>query len=106
MTTRFEITLSPAEGALIRTLGLIQRRGFTVTRMDMNSSEQEVRVKLELAESNRCPQVLRRQIERLHDVRNVAERGAAQAGRAPIRVGRALLNLFASRPRVAVGGEA
>jgi len=106
MTTRFEITLDTAEGALIRTLGLIQRRGFNVSRMDMNTTDRTHQLKLELAPCSRCPEVLKRQIERLHDVQQVRTLGAIESTQPRRRFGRALIGLFAPRPRVAVGGRA
>ncbi|MDT8439345.1 MAG: ACT domain-containing protein [Wenzhouxiangellaceae bacterium] len=106
MTTRFEITLDTAEGAMIRTLGLIQRRGFTVSRMDMKSTPQNVQLRLEVADCERCPEVLQRQIERLHDVQHVRQLTALAAAQPHRRIGRALVSLFAPRPRVAVGSRA
>lgn len=107
MTTRLEIRLSPNEGALIRTLGLIQRRGFSVESMDLRAAGSGQRLRLKLADSPRCPGVLARQLERLHDVEHVRRLDVAGAGRrAGRRVGirRALAGLFQPRPRVAAGG--
>jgi len=106
MTTRFEITLSTSEGALIRTLGLIQRRGFNVSRVDMKTADDFIELRLDIDACDRCPDVLKRQIERLHDVRHVRDQRSVRAIRPRLKVGRALMGLFASRTRVVVGSEA
>ena len=65
------IQLSGAEGAIIRALGLMERRGFriincSVHKADDNGQAMEVRV-----ESSRPGDLLKRQLERLHDVLQV-----------------------------------
>jgi acetolactate synthase II small subunit len=70
MKRTIELSLARAEGALVRTLGLIERRGFTVTaiatRSDVNSETLVLR--LEVASEGRPFDVLMRQILRLFDV--------------------------------------
>lgn len=66
-----ELRLARAEGAVVRTLGLIERRGFTVTEIAMRSdagSESHV-LRLEVTSTGRPFDVLIRQILRLIDVR-------------------------------------
>lgn len=102
--TRFDIRLNASEGALVRTLGLIQRRGFTVGALDMRTRGSQLRVRLELAPCERCPEVLARQILRLHDVAAV-DRLKDRAGPRPRpQFGRALAGLFTIRPRAVVDG--
>jgi len=65
------LQLSGSEGAVIRTLGLIERRGFrlgkcSVGEIDNSSRTMEVQVS-----STRPGDLLKRQLERLHDVFNV-----------------------------------
>ena len=102
--TRFEIRLSDSEGALIRMLGLIQRRGFTVGKLEMRTRGSRLRVRLELAACERCPEILARQIRRLHDVEAVERLKDRASPRPRPYFGRALAGLFATRPRAAVDG--
>lgn len=72
MNRTLEVSLSRAEGAIVRTLGLIERRGFIVhsvtTRSDSHSESLVLRV--EVGSRGRPIEVLVRQILRLFDVRN------------------------------------
>lgn len=102
--TRFEIRLTASEGALIRTLGLIQRRGFTVGALEMRTRGSQLRLRLELAPCERCPDILARQILRLHDVAGVDRLKDRTSPRRRPQLGRALAGLFTPRPRPAVDG--
>lgn len=102
--TRFDIRLNAGEGALVRTLGLIQRRGFTVGALEMRTRAGQLRVRLELAPCERCPEILARQIMRLHDVAAVARLKDRTGPRPRPQLGRALAGLFTPRPRAAVDG--
>ena len=71
MNHTLHIRLSSVEGAVIRALGLIERRGFslnncTVTESDGNGRNMKVNVS-----STRPGDLLKRQLERLHDVHHV-----------------------------------
>lgn len=68
MSVHFEIRLKPAEGALLRTLGLIQRRGFTITGLALREAGGDQLLQLTVNGHGRCPAVLSRQVTRLHDV--------------------------------------
>ena len=68
MSTHFEIQLKSSEGALLRTLGLIQRRGFVIGDMALRANGQGQLLHLAVSANDRCPDVLARQIARLHDV--------------------------------------
>ena len=63
------LTLAPAEGALVRVLGLIERRGFRLGAMRSEPSPRGLDVFLQLP-ADRPGDVLLRQVQRLHDVRN------------------------------------
>ena len=102
--TRFEIRLAASEGALIRTLGLIQRRGFTVGTLDMQTRGDQLHLRLELAPCERCPDILARQILRLHEVTAIDRLKDRPSPRPRPQFARALAGLFAPRPRVAVDG--
>ena len=66
-----KIDLSATEGALLRALGMVERRGFCVLGCRMYEEAGNQRV-LELSvESDRPVAVLMRQLERLHDVQRV-----------------------------------
>ena len=70
----FKIAFDGQEGAMMRLLGLVQRRGFSIESMDMPHAEGETKtitltVK-PLTASHRAD-VLQRQIERLQEVRDV-----------------------------------
>jgi len=66
-----EVLLDQAEGALLRLLGTVERRGFALSGMHADSTDAGIlAVRLQL-EGARDLQVLCRQIERLIDVRAV-----------------------------------
>lgn len=69
-----ELTLLLAnnEGALLRTLGLIERRGFRLGAMTVRPSVYGLHLNLNLAAEGRAPDVLLRQLRRLGDVREVS----------------------------------
>ena len=71
MNHTLRIQLSSVEGAVIRALGLIERRGYslnkcTVSEPDGTGRDMEVSVT-----SSRPGDLLKRQLERLHDVDHV-----------------------------------
>ena len=71
MNRTIEVSLARAEGAIVRTLGLIERRGFVVqsiaTRSDPHGDA--LVLQLEVSSRGRPFDVLVRQILRLFDVR-------------------------------------
>lgn len=66
------LSLSAAEGALVRVLGLIERRGFAFTGMELNCADGGLALSLKVAENGRSVEVLMRQIKRLPDVREAS----------------------------------
>ena len=71
MSRCVEIDLDHAEGALLRVLGTVERRGFALVELAAEKRDSEsfsVRLRLD---GERDPQVLCRQLERLIDVRCV-----------------------------------
>ena len=71
MSRSMEVLLDQAEGALLRLLGTVERRGFALSGMSADPTDAGVlAVRLQL-EGARDLQVLCRQIERLIDVRAV-----------------------------------
>jgi acetolactate synthase-1/3 small subunit/acetolactate synthase II small subunit len=71
MRRTIELRLARAEGAIVRTLGLIERRGFAVTAITMRSdgASETLVLRLEVVSEGRPFDVLLRQIMRLFDVR-------------------------------------
>lgn len=71
MSTHFEIQFDHSEGALLRCLGLIQRRGHNVTEMAMRTDPEGPVLTAAIETNGRSAETLVRQIQRLHDVRRV-----------------------------------
>jgi len=73
-TRRLVLTLTTAEGALVRTLGMIERRGWRLANLRTTPTDAEHQ-SLELDVTPRDPsrnaEVLKRQIERLIDVTSI-----------------------------------
>lgn len=74
MNHTLRMNIQKVEGAIIRLLGLIERRGFSVTAMNAHSDEaaQQVEITLQLRSTGRSVDTLTKQIEKLYDVRSVA----------------------------------
>lgn len=97
MRTSLRIELADAEGALMRLIGLVERRGFTIAAMDKSETaggQSTVTLSLDARDSARNTDVLARQVARLLDVRGVFTRDtsdqiapeiAAQAAASPDR---------------------
>ena len=80
MNHTMTLKMDRIEGAIVRTLGLIERRGFTVTGISTatGDAEHQMEMTLELNTAGRSVEVLARQVARLFDVSSVsfAEQGA------------------------------
>jgi len=76
MSCSLELALDRAEGALLRVLGTIERRGWSVLAVTAASSTAAYTVSLTL-DGARDPEVLCRQLQRLVDVRQVRLVGEA-----------------------------
>jgi acetolactate synthase II small subunit len=74
MNHTLRMSIQKVEGAMIRLLGLIERRGFSVTAMNARADDaaQQVEITLQLRSKGRSVEVLTRQIEKLYDVHSVA----------------------------------
>ncbi len=69
----FDVTLKQVEGAMVRLLGTVERRGHRLTGIKSEKSllrvnAQDLRLELDCGE--RSPDVLLRQLNRLQDVLN------------------------------------
>jgi len=73
MNHTMKLTIQRVEGAIIRTLGLIERRGFAVTSIDASPDESphQMELTLEVYSPQRSAEVLARQVEKLFDVCSV-----------------------------------
>lgn len=63
------LIIDAAEGALVRLLGTIERRGFAITQMSSRPHARGVEVRVQIGNSSRPADVLLRQVRRLIDVR-------------------------------------
>ncbi len=74
MTDTFLIQIDRAEGSLQRLIGLVERRGFHIDRMNVteNGAHREVRLVVRERDAGRCTGVLGRQIDRLIGVRRMS----------------------------------
>jgi acetolactate synthase II small subunit len=74
MNHTLRMNIQKVEGAIIRLLGLIERRGFSVTAMHAHTDDtnQQVEITVHLHSAGRSVDILARQIEKLYDVRSVA----------------------------------
>lgn len=74
MNHTLRMSILKVEGAMIRLLGLVERRGFSVTAMNARADDagDEVEITLEIRSAGRSVDTLTRQIEKLYDVRRVA----------------------------------
>ncbi len=74
MSGRIDIDFAPAEGAVLRMLGLVERRGFELRGIEM--AEREGRGSLSIEVSPRDPsrslQIVAGQLKRLVEVRSVS----------------------------------
>jgi acetolactate synthase regulatory subunit len=74
MNHTMTLKIDRVEGAIIRTLGMIERRGFTVTGISTATGEAEHQMEMtvELHSAGRSVEVLARQVARLFDVSSVS----------------------------------
>ena len=71
---RLAIDITPAEGAVVRVLGLVERRGFVVRGLAMSEqgSGASLVIDLEPRDPSRRADVVARQLSRLVDVNHVS----------------------------------
>ena len=77
MNHTLHIQLSSCEGAVIRALGLMERRGFSIRKCLVGEPDGAVRDLEVTVSSTRSGDLLKRQLERLHDVQSVELRPVA-----------------------------
>ena len=74
MSERVVIDFAVSEGAVVRMVRLVERRGFRVRGIAMAEEEERASLTLDLQplDSKRCLDVLALQLQRLHEVREVS----------------------------------
>lgn len=74
MSGRIEIDFAMAEGAVLRMLGLVERRGFEVRGISMAERQGQGSLALDVRprDAGRRLEVIAAQLRRLHDVRQVS----------------------------------
>jgi acetolactate synthase II small subunit len=108
------LLVASTEGALLRVLGTIERRGFTFAALSTQATAQGMRLSLTLSSDGRAAEVLLRQLRRLVDVREAAlelPRPSFELPRAaqpapppmPVAVARRSLSYFGIPERVSSG---
>jgi acetolactate synthase regulatory subunit len=73
MRHKLRIQLRVCEGAIIRALGLIERRGFRLDAVTVGEAQGDGQSMDVVVSGDRSPDLLQRQLERLHDVSWVAQ---------------------------------
>lgn len=73
MTARLVIEFAANEGALLRIIGLIERRGYRVRELELREEQphSSLSILLEARDASRRPDILARQIGNLFDVHSV-----------------------------------
>lgn len=68
MNYTLDIQLSGCEGSVIRALGLIERRGYRLVKCTVDEADEKGQKMRVSVSSNRSGDLLKRQLERLHDI--------------------------------------
>lgn len=74
MTERLTIDFTPAEGAVVRMIGLVERRGYVVRGLAMNEQADSASLTMDVEprDPSRRVQVVAQQLGRLVDVNQVS----------------------------------
>jgi acetolactate synthase-1/3 small subunit/acetolactate synthase II small subunit len=81
MTGRIEIGFAPAEGAVLRMLGVVERRGFELRAIAMSEEggRGSLAIDVRARDAGRRLDVVAGQLRRLHEVQTVTtQEGSAQ----------------------------
>ncbi len=68
MRHTLQIQICAREGAVLRTLGMVERRGFRLESLDVAEAQGDGHAMRLTVRSDRSIALLKRQLERLHDV--------------------------------------
>lgn len=85
MEHSLRIQLRHCPGAVLRAIGLMERRGFRLETCELAEARNDRQAMHVRVSSERAPELLKRQLERLHDVLQVELKSPAakDAGQAP-----------------------
>ena len=72
MSGRIDVDFAFAPGAVLRMLGLVERRGFDVRGIEMDGAAGSLSLVVEARDSGRRLDVVAGHLRRLHDVRSVS----------------------------------
>jgi acetolactate synthase II small subunit len=74
MSGRIQVDFDAAEGAVLRMLGLVERRGFIVSGIGMEArgGRGSLSLDVDARDPGRSLDVVARQLRRLHEVRDVS----------------------------------
>jgi acetolactate synthase-1/3 small subunit/acetolactate synthase II small subunit len=77
VTERLTIDFTPAEGAVVRMIGLVERRGYVVRGLAMNEQADSASLTMDVEprDASRRVQVVAAQLGRLIDVKHVSHSG-------------------------------
>ena len=80
MSERLVVSFTPAEGAIVRMLGLVERRGYSLRGLAMEERADcaSMTIDLEARDASRRVEVVARQLDRLVDVNSVSIVTASQ----------------------------
>ena len=70
MRYQLDLVLKPAEGALLRVIGMTERRGFSIYAIHGSTIDSDAgrwQLQLEVEGGTRQPQTLQRQLEKVYD---------------------------------------
>ncbi|MCL7715142.1 ACT domain-containing protein [Stenotrophomonas mori] len=73
MHYRLDLVLKPAEGALVRVIGMVERRGFSPSNISGNRNPDDAgrwHVQMDVR-GQRPPETLRHQLEKVYDCESV-----------------------------------
>ncbi|MEE4175681.1 MAG: ACT domain-containing protein [Xanthomonadales bacterium] len=68
MKHTLQVQICAREGAVLRTLGLVERRGFRIESLNVAEAQGDGQAMRLTVRSDRSIALLKRQLERLHDV--------------------------------------
>ncbi len=71
MRYRLDLALKPAEGALIRVIGMVERRGFAPREVHAVPAANGWQVQITAQGGARAPETLRQQLLKVYDVESV-----------------------------------
>lgn len=72
MRYRLDLVLKPAEGALVRVIGMVERRGFAPCAINGEPSAKDGRWRLQVVvEGQRPAETLRLQMQKIYDCESV-----------------------------------